>query len=159
MDRSVFHIRLQNFEVQAERILDASLRTRPIAVISSHHQYGTIIALSTEAKAEGLCQGMKVSLARKIGHSALLMPYNSTLYAQMHHYVTRIVTNYSPLVEPTVFGQYYLDMSGMGSIHRSKAQAGYNISNDIHDKAGLDGQIGISANKLVSHIATIVTPE
>ena len=102
---------------------------------------------------------MKVSLARKIGHSALLMPYNSTLYARMHHYVTRIVTNYSPLVEPTVFGQYYLDMSGMEAIHRSKTQAGYHISNDIHGKAGLAGQIGISANKLVSHIATIVTPE
>ena len=159
MERSVFHIRLQNFEVQAERILDASLRTRPIAVISSHHQNGTIIALSTEAEAEGLCQGMKVSLARKIGHSALLMPYNSTLYAQMHHYVTRIVTNYSPLVEPTVFGQYYLDMSGMEAIHRSRTQAGYHISNDIHGKAGLAGQIGISTNKLVSHIATIVTPE
>ena len=159
MDRSVFHIRLQNFEVQAERILDASLRTRPIAVISSHHQNGTIIALSTEAEEEGLCQGMKVSLARKIGHSALLMPYNSTLYARMHHYVTRIVTNYSPLVEPTVFGQYYLDMSGMEAIHRSRTQAGYHISNDIHGKAGLAGQIGISTNKLVSHIATIVTPE
>ena len=159
MDRSVFHVRLQNFEVQAERILDASLRTRPIAVISSHHQNGTIIALSTEAEAEGLCQGMKVSLARKIGHSALLMPYNSTLYARMHHYVTRIVTNHSPLVEPTVFGQYYLDMSGMEAIHRSRTQAGYHISNDIHGKAGLAGQIGISTNKLVSHIATIVTPE
>ena len=104
MERSVFHIRLQNFEVQAERVLDASLRTRPIAVISSHHQNGTIIALSAEAEAEGLCQGMKVSLARKISHSALLMPYNSTLYARMHHYVKRIVTNYSPLVEPTIFG-------------------------------------------------------
>ena len=159
MDRSVFHVRLQNFEVQAERILDASLHTSPIAVISSHHQNGTIIALSTEAEEEGLCQGMKVSLARKIGHSALLMPYNSTLYARMHHYVTRIVTNYSPLVDPTVFGQYYLDMSGMGSIHRSITQAGYHISNDIHGKAGLAGQIGISTNKLVSHIATIVTPE
>jgi len=159
MDRSVFHVRLQNFEIQAERILDASLRTRPIAVISSHHQNGTIIALSTEAEAEGLCQGMKVSLARKIGHSALLMPYNSTLYARMHHYVTRIVTNHSPLVEPTVFGQYYLDMSGMEAIHRSRTQAGYHISNDIHGKAGLAGQIGISTNKLVSHIATIVTPE
>ena len=159
MDRSVFHIRLQNFEVQAERILDASLRTRPIAVISSHHQNGTIISLSTEAQAEGLCQGMKVSLARKISHSALLMPYNSTLYTRMHHYVTQIVTNYSPLVEPTVFGQYYLDMSGMEAIYRSRTQAGYHISNDIHGKAGLAGQIGISANKLVSHIATIVTPE
>ena len=159
MDRSVFHIRLQNFEVQAERILDASLRTRPIAVISSHHQNGTIIALSTEAQAEGLCQGMKVSLARKISHSALLMPYNSTLYTRMHHYVTQIVTKYSPLVEPTVFGQYYLDMSGMEAIYRSRTQAGYHISNDIHGKAGLAGQIGISTNKLVSHIATIVTPE
>ena len=159
MERSVFHIRLQNFEVQAERILDASLRTRPIAVISSHHQNGTIIALSREAEAEGLCQGMKVSLARKISHSALLMPYNSTLYARMHHYVKRIVTNYSPLVEPTIFGQYYLDMSGMEAIHHTKMQAGYHISNDIHGKTGLAGQIGISANKLISYITTAVIPE
>ena len=77
MERSVFHIRLQNFEVQAERILDASLHTRPIAVISSHHQNGTIIALSAEAEAEGLCQGMKVSLARKISHSAFCLLYTS----------------------------------------------------------------------------------
>ena len=159
MDRSVFHIRLQNFEVQAERILDASLRTRPIAVISSHHQNGTIIALSKEAEEEGLCQGMKVSLARKISHSALLMPYNNTLYTRMHHYVKRIVTHYSPLVEPTIFGQYYLDMSGMEAIHRTKMQAGYHISNDIRCKTGLAGQIGISANKLVSYITTSVITE
>jgi DNA polymerase-4 len=50
-------------------------------------------------------------------------------------------------------------MSGMEAIYRSRTQAGYHISNDIHGKAGLAGQIGISANKLVSHIATIVTPE
>ena len=50
MIRSVFHIRLSDFELQAERMLDASLRTRAVAIISSHHQNGTVVALSNEAR-------------------------------------------------------------------------------------------------------------
>jgi len=31
--RSIFHIRLQNFELQAERMLDAALKSRAVAII------------------------------------------------------------------------------------------------------------------------------
>jgi len=65
MNPFIYHIRLSDFELNAERLLDPGLRTRAIAIISSHHPNGTIISLSDEAIRDGLYAGMKVSLARK----------------------------------------------------------------------------------------------
>ena len=159
MDRSVFHIRLQDFELQVEQMLDFSLRNRPIAIISSNQQNGTIISVSKEATEEGLQKGLKVSLARKMSHSVVLLPYNSILYSKMHRYIYKTLSVYSPVIEPTVFGQYYIDMTGMDNIYKNNIQAGCLILSDIHSKANLNSLIGISTNKLVSRISTAVVPE
>jgi len=157
--RSVFHIRLQNFELQAERMLDAALKSRAVAVISSHHANGTIMALSSEARQEGLIQGMKVSLARKMSRSTRLLPYNRSLYARMHQYLYQTIATFSPIVEPAVFGQFYMDMSGMNGIYKSDLRAGDIISKRIDELVHLENHIGISSNKLVSRISTSVVPE
>jgi len=155
----IYHIRLEDFELQAERVLDSSLRTRPVAIISSHHQDGTIVALSSEAKEEGLYRGLKVSIARRMSHGVSLLPYNSILYAKLHRYLYQMISHYSPIAEPAAFGQYYLDMDGMQNIYQDDIQTGYLIAKDIHGRMSMSSQIGISANKLVSSIATAVVPE
>ena len=159
MNKSIFHIRVKNFDVQAEKMLDASLRTQAIAIISSNHQNGTIVSLSREAQEEGLRQNMQVSLARKMSHRVRLLPYNSSLYSRMHHYIFKTLCSFSPIIEPTIFGQYYMDMTGMESLYKSNIQAGYCISRQINSKINLSNQIGISKNKLVSNISTAVVPE
>ena len=50
--RDVFHIRLKELELQAERIMDPTLKTRPVAIISSPHPNGIIVSLSPEAAEE-----------------------------------------------------------------------------------------------------------
>ena len=44
----VFYIRLNGLEIQAERILDPSLKKRPVVIMSSSDSRGTIVALSKE---------------------------------------------------------------------------------------------------------------
>jgi DNA polymerase-4 len=156
---SIFHIRLKDFELQAERLMDASLRTRPVAIISSQQQDGTIVAVSKEAKEDGLYQGMKLSLARKMSHSALLMPYNRSLYTRLNSYLYKTVSTFTPLAEPAHFGQFYLDMTGMKHLYPSYQQAGCSVANVILDKTSLASTIGISVNKLVSRISTAVVPD
>ena len=63
-NQDVFHIRLNNIAIQAEQIMDPSLKTCSVAIISSEDSNGSIIALSPEAAEEGLFCGMKVSLVR-----------------------------------------------------------------------------------------------
>ncbi|MBU0528624.1 hypothetical protein KKF86_02560 [bacterium] len=156
---SIFHVRLKDFELQAERLMDASLRTRPVAIISSQQQDGTIISVSPEAKEEGLYQGMKLSLARKMSHRALLMPYNHSLYSRLNSYLYKTVSTFTPIAEPANFGQYYLDMTGMKHLYPSYQQAGFSVSKVIASKTSLSSTIGISVNKLVSRISTAVVPE
>ena len=45
----VFYLNLDSIELQAERTVDPTLKTRPIAIISSADSSGTIISLSNEA--------------------------------------------------------------------------------------------------------------
>lgn len=159
MKHNIFHLRLQNLELQAERLMDSSLRTRPLAVISSHHANGTVVALSEEAEAEGLFRGMKVSLARNMSHGVRLLPYNRTLYSSVHSRIYQTVQRYTPLSEPTCFGQYYLDMTGTGGMYGAMQDMGRRIAADIHSGLNLQSRVGISANKLVSRISTGVIPE
>ena len=159
MDPSVFHIRLRHFELQAERMMDPSLRTRPIAVLSSQNQNGTIVSLSPEAEEEGLYAGMKVSAARHMSHGVQMLPYNQSLYQRLNQYVYQTVSSFTPVVEPEGYGRYYLDMNGMKSVYRNFQNTGLTIVRHITDKTRLSSVVGISANKLVSQISTSVIPE
>ena len=154
--RDVFHIRLKNIELQAERLIDPYLKTRPIAIISSSHQNGSILCLSDEAKEEGLMEGMKVSLVRKMNHRVQLLPYNDSLYERINYHVYQSVSLFSPIVEPKGMNEFFLDMNGMRSINRSIKDAGLSIINRIEDQIGISGVVGISTNKLVSSIVKSV---
>lgn len=159
MHPTVFHLRLRDFELQAERRIDASLMTRPVAIISSHHQNGTVISVSKEAESEGLRKGMKVSLIRRMNHGARILPYNPSLYGRIHGYIHGIVQRFTPVVEPSGYGKFYMDMTGMNRIYSSDEQAGVQIANMVKDQVGLSTYLGISQNKLVSRISTSVVPD
>lgn len=159
MHSTVFHLRLRDFEIQAERRIDNNLTTRPVAVISSHHQNGTVISLSKEAESEGLRKGMSVSLVRKMNHGVRILPYNTSLYYQINEVLHRIVQRFTPVVEPSGYGKFYMDMTGMNRIYKSDEYVGSQIFNMVKEKLGFSTYIGISQNKLVSRISTSVVPD
>ncbi len=155
----VFHTRLRNFAIQAERLIDPSLATCPIAIVSSPRQNGTILTLSHEAVEEGLSPGMRVSLARKMSRRVILLPPNASLYGKVQSILYRMLSRYSPLVEPAGYGRFFLDMRGMEGVFHSTGKAGRLLVDDISHQMNLTPRVGISRNKLVSSIATRVTPQ
>ena len=157
--RDVFHIRLKEMELQAERIMNPSLKTRPVAIISSPQSGGTILSLSPEAKEDGLFRGMNVSVVRKMNHSVQLIPYNRSLYARVNQYLYKYLSMFTPTVEPEGFDGFYLDMNGMRAIRGDMQNTGMSIIQKIREKTSILGMVGISANKLVSRIVTSVVPE
>ena len=157
--RDVFHIRLKEIELQAEQIMDPSLKTRPVAIISSCQPSGTILSLSPEAEEDGLFHGMKVSVVRKMRHGVQLLPYNRSLYVRVNRYVYQAVSRFTPIVEPEGFDGFYLDMKGMRAIHGDMQNTGMSIIQRIGEQTNISGMVGISINKLVSRIVTSVVPE
>ena len=155
----VFHLRLSNLEIQAERILDSSIKGRPLAVISSHNPDGIILSLSKEGLSEGLRKGMRVLKARKMSASTLLLPYNVHLYRRLYKYIYKSLSKFTPIVEPYKLGQFFLDMGGMNSIYGNNQDAGSSIIKTIREETNVFSVIGISRNKLVSKIITAINPE
>ncbi len=159
MQKSIFHIRLKDFEIQTERLLDTRLRGKALAIISAQKSEATIVRLSSEARQEGLREGMPLSLARKMSHSAIFLPRNESLYKRMGQYVFELISNFSPLSEPIDNGQFYVDMSGMELVMRSIRQSAYALLKTIEHKSGLSALLGIGSNKLITRISTLTVPE
>nr|MCS5639823.1 hypothetical protein [Candidatus Neomarinimicrobiota bacterium] len=152
--RDVFHVRLKEMKLQAERIIDPALRTRPVAIISSPQPNGMILSLSPEAEEDGLFHGMKVSAVRKMSHGVQLLPYNRSLYARVNRYVYQALSMFTPIVEPEGFDGFYLDMKGMRAICGDMQNTGMSIVQKIRKQTNISGIVGISVNKLVSRIVT-----
>jgi len=154
--KDVFHIRLKGIELQAEQIIDPSLKKRPVAILSSHCPNGTIISLSPEAEEEGLLKGMKLSTIRRVSHGVRLLPYNKSLYTKINHYIYKIVSSFTPIVEPNNMGEFFLDMNGMRYLKGNIQNNASSVLKAIKEKSNIFGQVGISQNKLVSRTITSV---
>ncbi len=159
MPEKVFHIRLPRFPVQTERVVDPRLTTRAVGIVSSDRSSGTLIATSVEAEQEGIRPGMPVSLVQKMSPRTVLLPANRSLYHKVNQVIYDVVNSLCPVVEPGGFGQFYMDMHGMGHIYQSDRRAGDLVMQTIEEKADLSSHVGISRNKLVSAISTRVVPE
>ncbi|MFC1746024.1 hypothetical protein ACFL35_18675 [Candidatus Riflebacteria bacterium] len=159
MQRSVFHLRFRTFAIQAERLLDSSLKEKSIAVVSGAGAGGSIISLSEEAYEEGLSTGLRLSLARKISPRTVFLPYNTSLYASMNQDIFQALNSYSPLIEPGNFGQFFLDMSGMDRLYPRDTELAIRMLKELARLILLKSCIAISSNKLVSRLATRVSPE
>ena len=156
---NVFYLSLGSLELQAERTIDSSLTSRPIAITSSNGATGTIVNLSTEAEQEGLCQGMKVSLAKRKTNSVQFLPYNYSLYQRVNKYVYDTVSFFTPVVEPCGMSGFYMDMKGVTTPKNNIKDIGLSVLKKIDSRANLHSTVGISINKLISRIITDVVPD
>ena len=156
---TVYHIRLPQFLVQAERRIDTTLATKPIGIIASRQPNAPLLTLSPEAVQEGLTVGMPRSLAAQISPRTVLLPAHYPVYQKANTAIYEVLSAYCPVVEPARYGQFYLDMQGMRRMYTSNHQAGYRIVNSITDKVAMRSQVGISTNKLVSWVTTKVVPD
>ena len=155
----VFYLSLGSLELQAERTIDSSLNTRPIAIISSTGATGTIVILSNEAEREGLCEGMKVSLAKRKTNRVQFLPYNHSLYQRVNNYVYQTISRFTPVIEPSGMSGFYMDMKGLITPKRNIKDIGFSVLEQIDSRVSLFSTVGISINKLISRIITDVVPE
>ena len=155
----VFYLNLDSIELQAERAIDPTLKTRAIAIISSSDSNGTIISLSHEAEQEGLYKGMKVSIAKKKKSAVQFLPYNRPLYQRVNKYTYDTLSSFSPVIEPSGISGFYMDMKGMSFLNKDIKDIALSILKKVESRINLISIMGIGANKLISKIITNVIPD
>src|SRR5256714_10911195 len=100
-----------NFYVSCERVFHASLRARPVIVLSNND--GCVVARSNEVKKLNIKMGQPVFEIRELieQHNIVLFSSNYSLYADMSDRVMQLLATFAPEVEVYSIDESFLNLS------------------------------------------------
>lgn len=152
MTKNILHLDLDTFFVSVERLLDSRLKGKPI-LVGGLSDRGVVAACSYETRGYGIHSGMPMKMAKELCPEAVRIKGNAGTYSKHSDLVTEIIKEYVPLFEKSSIDEFYADLSGMDRFFGSYKYAS-ELRQKIIKETGLPISFGLSANKVVSKVAT-----
>lgn len=144
---------LDTFFVSVERKLDSRLEGKPI-LVGGIGDRGVVAACSYETRSFGVHSGMPMKMARNLCPEATVIRGEGGVYSEHSKEVTEIIREAVPVFEKASIDEFYADLSGMDKFQGSSYKMAQELRLRIKKQAGLPISFGLSANKLVSKVAT-----
>jgi DNA polymerase-4 len=148
----IAHFDLDSFFVSAELLEKPSLRGQPL-IVGGSRERGVVTTCSYEARAFGVQSAMPMAKALRLCPQAVVLPVTPGLYNQYSKWVTDIIADAAPSFEKASIDEFYVDLTGMEK-YFDPLQWTINLREKITSLTGLPISFGLSANRLVSKIAT-----
>jgi DNA polymerase IV len=158
LNRSIFFLRIPAFGVAVERACRPKLRERPLVIAPPDSVRALVQEVSAEAHQAGIRPGMRLNEARKLCRDLGVLHPNPPLYARAEAAILRILSQYTPLVEPFRLGGAYLDVTGSQRLFGGADDIAARAEREISGKLRLDPSAGLAGNKLVSLVAGKKSP-
>lgn len=152
MTKTILHIDLDTFYVSVERLLNRELQNRPLLVGGTGDR-GVVAACSYETRGFGVHSGMPMKMARELCPEAFVIRGNAGTYGKYSDMVTEIIKEHVPLFEKSSVDEFYADLTGMDRFFGCYQYAS-EMRTKIIRETGLPISFGLSANKVVSKVAT-----
>ncbi|TYB75825.1 DNA polymerase IV [Bizionia myxarmorum] len=152
MKKQMLHLDLDTFFVSCERLIDSRLQKRPLLVGGTGDR-GVVAACSYETRRFGVHSGMSMKVAKRLCPEAVVIRGDSSIYTKYSHMVTEIIKERVPVFEKASIDEFYADLSGMDKFFGSYKYAS-ELRQKIISETGLPISFGLSANKIVSKVAT-----
>jgi DNA polymerase-4 len=102
---------------------------------------------------EGLREGMPLAFARRLCRRLCIVPPDSRFYKEQHQHILQELDHFSPLVEGTFPGHYFIDLTGTRRLWGPGPDVACRMERHLADRRGLHARIGLGGNKLVSRVA------
>lgn len=110
---------LDTFFVSVERLLDPTLRGRPVIVGGHRGGRGVVTSASYEARAFGVRSGMSIREAsERAPADAVFVPGHHEHYTDYSQRTREIVERYSPIVIAASIDEHYIDFRGCERLYR-----------------------------------------
>lgn len=151
---TVLHVDLDAFFVSMELLRRPELRGKPVVVAGGLGNRGVVNTCSYEARKFGVRSAMPVSQARRLCPSAVYLESDYSYYSAASKQFHAILRDYTPVVEPAGADEAYLDVRGCEGLFGSPEEIARDIKRRINTEIGITGSVGVSANKLVSKVAS-----
>jgi DNA polymerase IV len=152
VERNIIHLDLDAFFVAVECKKNAKLRGRPL-IIGGSSRRGVVAACSYETRRFGVHSAMPMYLALQLCPDAKVISGDMEAYSQASHEVTEIISENAPAFEKASIDEFYIDASGMDRYFGAFKWA-VELQKKIIKESALPISMGMSANKLVSKVAT-----
>ena len=153
MERTILHMDLDTFFVSVERKIDNRLEGKPI-LVGGIGDRGVVAACSYETRSFGVHSGMPMKMAKNLCPEATVIRGEGGVYSEHSKVVSEIIREAVPVFEKASIDEFYADLSGMDRFQGSSYKMAQELRMRIKREAGLPISFGLSANKLVSKVAT-----
>src|SRR5438105_4238094 len=109
---------LDTFFVSVERLIDPSLRGKPVVVGGHKGGRGVVTSASYEARAFGVRSGISIRDATALAPHAVFVPGHHDLFAAYSTGARQIVERFSPIVIAASIDEQYVDFHGCEGLYR-----------------------------------------
>ena len=152
---TIFHLDLDAFFVEVERILNPSLRGKPV-IVGGDPKFGkgVVAACSYEARVFGLHSAMPIRTAYRLCPHGIYINGSHGEYSHYSRAVKKILEQYAPLVEQASIDEFYMDFSGCENVYGSLFAFASFLQKEIREKLSLPCSIGIGSNKTIAKIGS-----
>ena len=150
--RIIVLVDMNAFFASIEQARDPNLIGKPIG-ITNGIKGSCIITCSYEARAYGICTGMRVKEAKKLCPSFLRLPSNPILYAKISANIMNSLHEITPDIEVFSVDEAFLDMTYCKKIWDSPESIAKKIKEKVFSVSGVHCSVGISGDKTTAKYA------
>jgi len=148
---------LDTFFVSVERLLDPTLRDKPVVVGGRKGGRGVVTSCSYDVRACGVRSGMSIREASSLAPHAVFLPGHHDAYGRYSTSAREIVERYSPTVRAASIDEQYVDFHGCERLYQRPGDADDDatILRVVREMTGaIDRELGLPAS---AGIATSVS--
>jgi DNA polymerase-4 len=155
---------LDTFFVSVERLLDPSLRGKPVVVGGRRNGRGVVTSASYEVRAFGVRAGMSIREAsERASPDTVFVPGHGDAHGDYSDRARKIVERFSPIVVAASIDEHYLDFTGCERLYRRAGDGGDDatiarvvreMTGAIDRELGLPASAGIATSKPMAKVAS-----
>lgn len=152
---TIFHLDLDSFFVSVERILDPSLKGKPV-IVGANPEYGrgVVAACSYEAREYGLHSAMPIKQAYRLCPNGIYLYGHHGEYGRFSKAVKHLLERYAPQMEQASIDEFYMDFTGTERLYGSMFAFAKKLQKEIESNLSLPCSIGIGSNKTIAKICS-----
>lgn len=152
--RSIIHVDMDAFYASVEQRDRPELRGRPVIVGADPRGRGVVAAASYEAREFGVRSAMPIGKAARLCPHAAFLSVDVDKYARASGEIMAILSEYSPLVEPTSIDEAFLDVTGTDGLFGPPLLVAKTIKARIRKEVKLTASAGVAPNKFLAKLAS-----
>jgi DNA polymerase-4 len=159
MERTILHLAIDSFPIQAERLRCPKLLGRPLALVPGGSHRPRVVLTSREAREAGVLPGTPLVHARRLCGDLLALPWDRDFYGGIGASIFERLAPFAPVVEPggaAGSGRFFLDLTGVARTHPEARDRAVRAGRDVEESFRLHPTLGVAGNKLVSRVAALV---